>query len=112
VPDFRAKVVRRGQFVAIAKDRRQALWNDSMLRELAGERVRNLEFFQLAVEPVSERGVLMAVAQEGVITGMRLDDVMEFGGRRVGRAVIRRHSGMLGHLTAPIKPATLVNTMR
>ena len=83
-----------------------------MLGQLARKRMRNAEFLELAVEPVRKLRILMAVAQECIVSGMGPDDVMDLGGRRAGRAVISRHSGMLGHSTTPIKPATLVNTMR
>src|SRR5262249_10195626 len=103
--DLFAEIARSGQLLLVAEDRCQALRNDSVGGQPAGERSRHSEPLDLAMEPVGQLLVLMAVTQEGVVAGLQPK-----GATRprmpAGRAVECRQSGKLTHRHAPCFPLT------
>src|SRR4051812_411099 len=99
--------------MAIAEDRGQALGDHPVDGQLARQALRDSKALELAMQPVGEFLVLVAVAQESEIAHLRANNAMNLGSaRRLRRAVVGRHSGKLGHRRPPSIPATLVNTMR
>ena len=59
--------IRRCQFVLIAKDRGQSPRDHAMFGDLADKRRGHSKSLQLAVQPVGQLLVLMAIAEEGEI---------------------------------------------
>ena len=66
--DLFAEVGPGRQILLVAEDRRQPPRHNAVGGQPAGQRTGDAEPFELAVQPVGERLVLMAVAEEGVVT--------------------------------------------
>ena len=96
--DLFPKVGAGRQVLLVAEDGCQPPGNDPVGGELARQRMRHAELFQLAVQPVGKLLVLMAIAQEGVIAGPKARNALR---RRLGRAVHGRQSGKLDHMPPP-----------
>src|SRR6185295_15578987 len=76
--DLLAQVARGSKLLLVAKDRCQPLGDDSVGGKLAGERPGHPEPLDLAMQPVGEFLVLMAVAEESIIAGVRPRDAARF----------------------------------
>src|SRR5258707_1203965 len=93
-----------GKPMLVAEERRQALGENPVRGQPAGERMRHPEALELAMEPVGQNPVLVAVAEESIVTGQRTRLGARLRGLRLRRAVVGRQSGMLPHRTPPRVP--------
>jgi len=104
--DLFVKVGAGGKILLVAEDRSEAPWNDAVRGELAGKRIGNAELLELAVQPVGELFVLVAVAQERIKTGPQPGNASALF--RLRGAIDLLQSGKLGHGPPPASPLTLL----
>jgi hypothetical protein len=86
--DLVAQIIGGGEFVLIAKDRRQPLGNDAIRGQPPGKRRRNPEFLKLAVEPFGELFIFVAVAEKCVLAAGGPGDTAHVRGVRLRRRIV------------------------
>src|SRR5690349_1003270 len=65
--DFLPQVGGRSKLLLVAEDRRQALWNNTVIGEPPDKRSWYAELLDFLVQPVGQLFVFVAVAEEGEI---------------------------------------------
>ena len=98
--DFLAKVGRCRQLMPVAEDRRQPLGHHALVGQLADQPGRNAKFLQRLVQPIGDRRVLVAVAEERHVALL-----VGRGAARASKAPAQRSRqlGKLDHRPPPLE---------
>ena len=94
----------------VAEDWRKPARNHPRLRQASCERMRHPKFLKLAMEPVGEVLVLVAVAEEGVVARAQAQCAAHLCAGMPVRVLVGQHSGKLGHRPPERVPVNPVNT--